>query len=114
QRIAKGWNATPLAPGMIVSNEPGYYIEGQYGIRIENLQYITDFEELPNSFRPVMGFEPITLAPYARNLIDTSLLTPEELNWVNDYLKKVADTVIPMLSDYPDVADWMKTACAPF
>ncbi|HBH88725.1 MAG TPA: hypothetical protein DDY27_02415, partial [Hyphomonadaceae bacterium] len=42
------------------------------------------------------------------------LLTPEELNWVNDYLKKVADTVIPMLSDYPDVADWMKTACAPF
>ncbi len=114
QRIAKGWNATPLAPGMIVSNEPGYYIEGQYGIRIENLQYVTDFEELPNSFRPVMGFEPITLAPYARNLIDTSLLTPEELNWVNDYLKKVADTVVPMLSDYPDVADWMKTACAPF
>ena len=113
QRIAKAWNATPLAPGMIVSNEPGYYIEGQYGIRIENLQYVTDAEMLPGGTVPVMGFEPLTLAPYARDLIEEALLTQDEKDWINAYHKRVLDTLKPDLSDSPKIQDWLEKACAP-
>tara|TARA_X000000950_G_scaffold289488_1_gene414148 strand:- start:54626 stop:56500 length:1875 start_codon:yes stop_codon:yes gene_type:complete len=114
QRIAKGWNATPLAPGMIVSNEPGYYIAGKYGIRIENLQYVTDPVEMPGGYVPVMGFEALTLAPYARNLVDTDLLTKEEIEWVNSYLEQVSSTLLPDLAKYTETAEWLKAACAPF
>ena len=113
QRIAKGWNATPLAPGMIVSNEPGYYIPGEYGIRIENLQYVTDAETIGDGPIKMMGFEPLTLAPYARELIDTDLLTAEEIAWVNDYHQTVLSRLSPRLSEEPKVQDWLKAACAP-
>ena len=113
QRIAKGWNATPLAPGMIVSNEPGYYIPNGYGIRIENLQYVTDAEDIPGGVIPMMGFEPVTLAPYARNLINTDLLTAEEIEWVNAYLAKVLAEIGPRLAEYPKTQTWLTAACAP-
>ena len=61
---------------MIVSNEPGYYKEGDYGIRIENLQVVTDAEPIPGGERPMHGFETLTLAPIDRRLIDRDLLTP--------------------------------------
>lgn len=112
-RIAKGWNSTPLQPGMIVSNEPGYYAAGKYGIRIENLQYVTKPEPIPGGDIEMMGFQPMTLAPYARNLIDTDLLNAEEIGFVNDYHARVAATIGAQLTDYPDVAAWLKDACKP-
>ena len=113
QRIAKAWNSTPLAPGMIVSNEPGYYIEGQYGIRIENLQYVTDPEVPDGGTLPVMGFEPLTMAPYARDLINVDLLTEDEKAWINAYHVRVYKTLRSGLTDHSEVLDWLEAACAP-
>lgn len=113
QRIAKAWAGTPLQPGMIVSNEPGYYLKGQYGIRIENLQYVTEPTEIPGGTRPMMGFETLTLAPLARHLIDTDLLTHDEIQWVHNYHARVNKVIGAQLSDYPDVKNWLEKACAP-
>ena len=112
-RIAKGWNSVPLEPGMIVSNEPGYYIPGEYGIRIENLQYVTEPETPDGGNRPMMTFEPLTLAPYARDLIDTSLLSEAEIEFVDAYHARVLKEVGPLVADEQKVADWLKSACAP-
>lgn len=110
QRIAKAWNATPLMPGMIVSNEPGFYKEGDYGIRIENLQYVTPAESIDGGERDMLGFECITFAPLARDLIDVALLTQDERDWVDDYHQRV----LAEIGDLVDgaVADWLKAACA--
>ena len=62
----------------------------------------------------MMGFEAITLAPYARNLINTDLLTADELDWVNAYLAKVQKEIGPRLADYPKTQAWLEHACAPF
>ncbi|MFC6196762.1 aminopeptidase P family protein [Ponticaulis profundi] len=113
QRIAKGWNSVPLAAGMIVSNEPGYYIAGKYGIRIENLQYVVGPETIEGGDTPMFGFEVLTVAPLARNLIDLSLLTDEERAWVDDYHARVKDTIGPRLGDWPEVQSWLSDACAP-
>ncbi|MCR9269915.1 MAG: aminopeptidase P family protein [Hyphomonadaceae bacterium] len=111
QRIAKAWNATPLMPGMIVSNEPGYYREGAYGIRIENLQYVTPAEDIDGGDRPMLGFECLTFAPLARDLIEPGLLSPEERDWVDDYHQRVLSEIGPLVDG--DVADWLARACLP-
>lgn len=111
QRIAKAWNAIPLAPGMIVSNEPGFYKEGAYGIRIENLQYVTPAEPIEGGDRDMLGFQCLTYAPLARTLIDSEVLTPAEIDWVDDYHQEVLARIAPHLSG--DVLDWLKAACAP-
>ncbi len=110
QRIAKAWNATPLMPGMIVSNEPGFYREGAYGIRIENLQYVTPPEEIEGGDRPMLGFECLTFAPLARNLIDLTLLTADERDWVDDYHQRVLSELNGRLDG--DAEAWLETACA--
>ena len=110
QRIAKAWNSTPLKPGMIVSNEPGFYREGEYGIRIENLQYVTPPEAIEGGDRDMLGFECITFAPLARNLIDTSLLTSDERDWVDDYHQRVLAEIGDLVDG--DVRDWLDLACA--
>ncbi len=84
QRIAKT-GRQELLPGMILSNEPGYYKPGEYGIRIENLIIVTEAEEIPGGDRPMLGFETITLAPIDRRLIDAHLMTREELQWLDAY-----------------------------
>lgn len=109
-RIAKPWNAVPLMPGMIVSNEPGFYKAGAYGIRIENLQYVTPAEDIPNGEIPMLGFECLTFAPLARRLIDVKLLTKDERVWVNDYHKRVWRLLNRKLEG--DVKNWLKAACA--
>ncbi|MEQ3745737.1 MAG: aminopeptidase P family protein [Henriciella sp.] len=109
QRIAKPWNAIPLAPGMIVSNEPGFYKEGAYGIRIENLQYVTPAEEIEGGERPMLGFECLTFAPLARDLINTDLLSAEERAWVDDYHQRVLAEIAPLVEG--EVADWLDRAC---
>ena len=109
-RIAKVWNAVPLMPGMIVSNEPGFYKAGEYGIRIENLQYVTPAADIPGGEIPMLGFECLTFAPLARRLIDVKLLSKEERAYVNDYHKRVWKLLNRKLEG--EVKDWLKAACA--
>ncbi|MCH9765739.1 MAG: aminopeptidase P family protein [Alphaproteobacteria bacterium] len=80
-----------LEPGMILSNEPGYYKEGAYGIRIENLVLVKDARIPKGGERPMMSFESLTLVPFDRRLIDQSLLSADEANWINAYHKTVLD-----------------------
>jgi len=110
QRIAKGWNDTPLQTGMIVSNEPGFYKEGAFGIRIENLQVVTPATDIEGGERPMFGFESLTLAPIDRTLIKTDLLEAPELAWLNAYHAQVAKTHLPHLQG--EVAKWLRTATA--
>lgn len=109
-RIAKPWNAVALQPGMIVSNEPGYYREGAFGIRIENLQYVTPAEAIEGGEIAMHGFECLTFAPLARDLIDVKLLSKEERAWINAYHKRVVKTVGRKLPE--DVKAWLGKACA--
>ncbi|MCA8897475.1 MAG: aminopeptidase P family protein [Hyphomonas sp.] len=109
-RIAKPWNAVPLAPGMIVSNEPGYYREGQYGIRIENLQYVTPPAPIEGGEIDMLGFECLTFAPLARDLIDVKLLSKDERKYVNEYHKRVWKLLNRKLPD--NVKAWLKDATA--
>ncbi|MEO9968522.1 MAG: aminopeptidase P family protein [Hyphomonadaceae bacterium] len=113
QRIAKAWNAVPLAPGMIMSNEPGYYKAEAFGIRIENLQFVTEPEAIAGGEIDMLGFENLTWAPLARTLIDISLLSDTELSWVNNYHATVLEKLTPHLNNEPDVLTWLGEACAP-
>jgi Xaa-Pro aminopeptidase len=110
-RIAKLVNTQPLEPGMIVSNEPGYYKTGAYGIRIENLQVVTPAADIDGGERPMLGFETLTLAPIARELIVKQLLTKEETAWVNAYHAKVWDKIGPQLEG--DAKAWLEAATKP-
>ena len=111
QRIAKAWNSVPLETGMIVSNEPGYYRAGQYGIRIENLQYVTPPAAIEGGEIDMYGFECLTFAPLARGLIDLAQLTQDERDWVDAYHAKVYELLADKL-DGP-VKDWLRAACLP-
>ncbi|MFU8765160.1 MAG: aminopeptidase P family protein [Haliea sp.] len=109
QRIAKAWAPVPLQPGMIISNEPGYYRNGAFGIRCENLVVVTEVAgELET---PMYGFEALTLVPFDRRLLDLTLLDTQELQWLDAYHDQVAKAVGPLLS----AADraWLQQACAP-
>jgi Xaa-Pro aminopeptidase len=103
----------PLQPGMILSDEPGYYLPGQYGIRIENLLLVREAAEKPDQAKPFLDFETLTLAPYERRLIATALLTAAERAWVDAYHARVLAEVGPALSAHPATAAWLRAACAP-
>jgi len=107
QRISKVPNRVALEPGMIVSNEPGYYKSGDYGIRIENLVAVTEVK-VEGAERPMLGFENLTLAPIDRALIEPSLLTPEERAWVDTYHARVRKALTPLLD--ATTAAWLKEA----
>lgn len=111
QRIAKWVNTQPLEPGMIVSNEPGYYKTGAYGIRIENLQVVTPAADIEGGERPMLGFETLTFAPIARELIAKPLLSKEEIAWVNAYHAKVWEKIGPQLDG--DARTWLEAATKP-
>jgi Xaa-Pro aminopeptidase len=98
----------PLEPGMILSNEPGYYREGAYGIRLENLILVKEPEDITGGEQPMMQFETLTLAPFDRHLIDCKLLSKHELKWLNNYHKAVYKTLLPELKG--PVKAWLKTA----
>jgi Xaa-Pro aminopeptidase len=110
-RIAKLPNMVALRPGMIVSNEPGYYKEGGYGIRIETLQYVTEAAPIPGGERPMLGFETLTLAPIDRRLVAKALLTPEETAQLDAYHARVLAEVGPQVP--ADVRTWLEGVCAP-
>ena len=100
----------PLRPGMFLSNEPGYYKAGEYGIRIENLVLVKKVE-IEGAEKEMLGFETLTYAPIDRNLIKAELLTPEERAWLDDYHVKVLEIVGPQLSG--DVLGWLQEQCRP-
>jgi Xaa-Pro aminopeptidase len=111
QRIATfGGGDEPLVAGMILSNEPGYYKTGAYGIRIENLVLVEE-RAIAGAEKEMLGFETLTFAPIDRALIDTGLLSAEERGWVDSYHGKVLEVVGPQLDG--DALAWLKAACAP-
>lgn len=100
----------PLLAGMIISNEPGYYKTGAYGIRIENLVLIAEASP-PDAEKPMLRFEELTLAPLDRDLIDKSLLTPAETDWINRYHARV---LAELAGNVPaDTRAWLETVTAP-
>lgn len=102
---------SPIKPGMITSNEPGYYKEGGYGIRIENLVLTRPPQKIASGDRPMLSFETLTLAPIDRRLVEPALLTDAERQWLDDYHARVLEKIGPKL----DAADrtWLEAACAP-
>jgi Xaa-Pro aminopeptidase len=109
QRISKAPNSQALLPGMIVSNEPGYYKTGAYGIRIENLVVVQPAEG--ETEREILEFETLTLAPIDRNLIEPSLLDDEEIAWLDAYHARVRELLTPLVD--PESAHWLAAATAP-
>src|SRR3954463_4386602 len=114
QRISRGGSSQaggeePLRAGMFLSNEPGYYKTGEYGIRVENLVLVVPVE-IEGAEKKVLGFETLTFAPIERKLIDLSLLTDEERQWVDDYHAKVLEIVGPQLEG--EEKAWLEEQCA--
>ena len=114
QRIAKFTGSQagtdePLLPGMILSNEPGYYKAGEYGIRIENLVLVEE-RAITGAEGRYFGFENLTWAPIDKTLVDTSLLNRDELRWWDEYHARVLEIVGPQLDG--DALQWVTDACA--
>jgi len=115
QRIAKsagaqGGTEQELLPGMILSDEPGYYKTGEYGIRIENL-LLVEPREIEGAEDDYFGFEVLTLVPIERNLLDLALLTRDEIAWWNAYHTRVMETVGPRVEG--TALDWLEAQCTP-
>ena len=110
QRISKSPNSVALQPGMILSNEPGYYKMGGYGIRLENLVVVAACPELLEDSRTFLQFETLTLVPFDRSLIELSLLTSKERHWVNTYHAKVFNTLGPLVDQ--ETKEWLEIATA--
>ena len=104
QRIAKT-GATALVPGMIISNEPGYYAPGRFGIRIENL-VIVEERKIAGAERVMFGFETITLAPIDRRLIELKLLDAAEVQWLDAYHARVRKALTPLVD--PATRAWLE------
>ncbi len=101
----------PLEPGMICSNEPGYYKEGAYGIRIENLVLVKEPEKPAGGDREMLAFETLTLVPIDRRLIDKSLLSADEIRWLDAYHARVRALISPEVD--PDTRVWLEAATEP-
>jgi len=95
---------------MIVSNEPGYYKAGHYGIRIENLVVVIELERIKGAEQTMLGFETLSWAPVERALINRNMLSSAELKWLNDYHARVYRKISPQLNRTEKA--WLKQACA--
>jgi len=111
QRISKVGNSVALRPGMIVSNEPGYYKTREYGIRIESLVVVVPVPAPPGGEATLYGFETLTLAPIDRALVDPALLTPAELAWLDAYHARVREAITPKVDR--ETAAWLAEATRP-
>jgi Xaa-Pro aminopeptidase len=109
QRLSK-IGTTPLEIGMILSDEPGYYKAGAYGIRIENL-VLVEPRDFPDGDRPMLGFETLTFAPIDTRPIDQSLLTASEISWLNSYHAEVEKRLSPHLDGA--AKSWLQQATRP-
>jgi Xaa-Pro aminopeptidase len=112
QRLSK-LSAVPLRPGMILSNEPGYYREGAFGIRIENLLVVRAAPPLPggDDHRAMLCWETLSFAPIDRRLIVREMLSPAERDWIDGYHRAVAEKIGPRVS--PETKLWLDAATAP-
>jgi Xaa-Pro aminopeptidase len=108
--ISRLGRPVPIAAGMILSNEPGFYLPDHYGIRLENLLLVRP-AALPDAAKPFLCFETLTLAPFDRRLLNPALMTEPERRWLDDYHARVLREVSPALSQAP--RDWLAAACAP-
>jgi Xaa-Pro aminopeptidase len=111
QRISR-MSFQELLPGMILSNEPGYYRPGSFGIRIENLIYVRDAEPIDGGDIDMLGFETLTFCPIDRSLIIAELLTHDELHWLNDYHERTREALMPLIHD-GEVRSWLENATLP-
>jgi Xaa-Pro aminopeptidase len=109
-RIAR-LGTTALMRGMILSNEPGYYKTGHYGIRIENLVLVSEAPAVAGGEKPLNHFETLTLAPIDYRLIDRGLMTADEIAWLDAYHARVRDTLMPLVAQ--ETAPWLEAATAP-
>ena len=109
-RISKLGTAT-LMRGMILSNEPGYYKAGHYGIRIENLVLVTEAPAVAGGEKPLNRFETLTLAPIDRRVVDRQLMTADEIDWLDAYHAEVRETLMPLVA--ADTRTWLAAATAP-
>jgi len=110
QRISKSPSSVALQPGMIVSNEPGYYKAGEYGIRLENLVVVVDGPD-KGADRSWLTLETLTMVPFDHNLIESSILTSKECDWFNSYHTRVYETLRPLLDQ--ETTSWLRSATAP-
>lgn len=111
QRISRA-SMQQLLPGMILSNEPGYYRPGAFGIRIENLLYVAEAEMIEGGDRPMLSFRTLTWCPIDRRLILPELMTREELDWLNAYHAEVAEKLMPLVES-EETRAWLRQATAP-
>lgn len=111
QRISQRQSPVALEPGMICSNEPGYYKAGGYGIRIENLQMVQVCAQIEGGERTMLCFEPLTMAPIDRRLIDLALLDEVERGWLDAYHQQVRAALTPLIQDQA-LLTWLDAATA--
>lgn len=109
-QIRMEWKPTPLYAGMTVTDEPGIYMAGKFGVRIENTMLITPYQS--TAFGDFLQLEPLTLCPIDKAPIMKEMLTPEEVQWLDSYHQHVYDTLSPHLSDKEDI-EWLREATAP-
>ena len=107
-QIRMEWKPAPLRAGMTVTDEPGLYLAGKFGVRIENTLLIKDYME--TDFGKFLQFESLTLCPIDLSCADLTMLTAEEKQWLNDYHKMVYEKLSPLLSD--EEKEWLKTNTA--
>ena len=103
--ISRGYKI-PFTHGMIVTNEPGYYEDGKFGIRIENILLAVEKDAM-------IGFENLVLCPYDKNLIDEELLNKKDKDFINAYHQRVWDVVSPEIKDDKETLEWLKAATSP-
>jgi Xaa-Pro aminopeptidase len=108
QNISQRWNAVALAPGMMLSNEPAMYADGEYGIRIENILSVK--EMFKTEYGTFLGFEPLTRCPIDTRPVDMELLTADERDYLNDYHKTTYEALAPHLNEAEKA--WLKEATA--
>ena len=111
QRVSKLPNRVALEPGMIVSNEPGYYKPGAYGIRIENLVAVIETPRRDGEDIDMLGFETLTLAPIDLALVEPALMTADEIAWLDGYHARVRDALTPLVD--AETAGWLVAATRP-
>lgn len=108
QRISKVGNTVALEPGMVISNEPGYYKTGEYGIRIENLVAVQEAKDVHGAEKTLYDFETLTLAPIDLSLVEPALLSSAETAWLNAYHARVRDVIEPLVD--AETKAWLRQA----
>lgn len=111
QRISRSSGKIALMPGMLISNEPGYYKPDAFGIRLENVVMVEPLPPVEGSEIKTLGLSTLSLAPFDRRLIDKSQLTPREKAWLDGYHARIRRIISPLVD--PQTADWLTQACAP-